>query len=173
MQCLTNETPKKQILKLAILGAGGAGKSTLITRLVTGNYIKADMTVGLDIESWVIDTGNDQFVKVAMFDMGGQHQFRFFQESLVIGAKIALLIFDSTSFRSLMQIDEWLDMIESIPPERRLLVGTKIDTEDAIDEEDVKEYADSLGIDYILVSSKTGENIEKLLDKIQIMINEM
>jgi small GTP-binding protein len=173
VQCLTNEIPKKQIVKLAVLGAGGSGKSTLITRLVTGNFIETDMTVGFDVESWVIDTGNDQFVKVTMFDMGGQHQFRFFQESLVIGAKIALLVFDSTSFRSLMQINEWIEMIESIPQELRLLVGTKIDVEDAIDEEDIKEYADSLGIDYILVSSKTGENIEKLLDKIQTMINEM
>ena len=160
-------------MKLAILGAGGSGKSTLITRLVTGNFIETDMTVGFDVESWVIDTGNNQFVKVAMFDMGGQHQFRFFQDSLIIGAKIALLVFDSTSFRSLMQIAEWMDMAESIPLDRRLLVGTKIDVEDAIDEEDVKEYAQSLGIDYILVSSKTGENVEKLLDKIQIMINEM
>ena len=160
-------------MKLAVLGAGGSGKSTLITRLVTGNFIETDMTVGFDVESWVIDTGNNQFVKVAMFDMGGQHQFRFFQDSLVIGAKIALLVFDSTSFRSLMQIQEWLEMIESIPQERRLLVGTKIDVEDANDEADVKEYAESIEIDYILVSSKTGKNIEKLLDKIQTMINKM
>ena len=158
-------------MKLAVLGAGGVGKSTLIARLVTGNFIKTDMTVGFDVESWVIDAGNDQFVRVAMFDMGGQEQFRFFQGALLIGAQIALLVFDCTSFRSLMRIKDWSEMIVSIPLERQLLVGTKHDVEGAIPEEDVKEFAESLGIEYILVSSKTGENVDKILDKIQSIIN--
>ncbi len=161
------------IMKLAVVGAGGAGKSTLIARLSTGNYINTEMTVGFDVESWTIDIGQNACMKVSMFDLGGQEQFRFFQGSFLLGAKVALIVFDCTSFRSLMQVEEWLGMIETIPHERRLLVGTKIDVEGAIREDDIEEYAEKIGVEYILISSKTGENFENLVNKIQEMVQKI
>jgi len=163
-------TPCDNIMKLAVVGAGGAGKSTLIARLATGNYLETNMTVGFDVESWIVDTGHNTCIKVALFDLGGQKQFRFFQGSFVLGARLALIVFDCTSFRSLLEVEEWLGMIESIPSSRRLLVGTKADVEGAICDEEISERAKDLGVDYVLISSKTGENFDKLLDKLQEMV---
>ncbi len=163
-------TPCTRIVKLAVVGAGGVGKSTLIARLTTGAFIDKNMTVGFDVESWTVDTGDDSCVRCTMFDFGGQKQFRFFQGSLMIGAKVALIVFDCCSYRSLIQLDEWMELIQAIPPERRLLVGTKSDIDGTMDEESIRECVEKAGLDYVLVSSKTGENFDILVSKIQGMV---
>ncbi len=169
MRPVTTAKKSGQVMKLAVVGAGGAGKSTLISRLATGNFIGTHMTVGFDVDSWTIDAGYANSIKVSMFDFGGQEHFRFFQGALALGAKAALIVFDCSSFRSLMQINEWMGMIDNVPPERRLLVGTKSDVEGSIPEESVRELAQELGVNYILVSSKTGANFSDLQSKLEEM----
>lgn len=166
---MTVAAPHK-LVKLAVVGDGGAGKSTLISRLVTGEFLDKSMTVGFDVESWTVSTDESQAMKVALFDFGGQKQFRFFQGSLILGAKVALIVFDCCSFNSLFKIREWMDLISAIPNDRKLLVGTKMDAGTKISCEDVKEVANELGIDYLTVSSKTGENIDLLVEKLREML---
>lgn len=163
--------PTKKLVKLAVVGDGGVGKSTLISRLVTGTFVDKNMTIGFDVESWTITTNSDsEVIKVSCFDFGGQKQFRFFQGSLIIGAKAALIVFDCNSFMSLMKIREWMELLVGVPNGNKLLVGNKLDMGLGIPCDEVKELADEFGIDFILVSSKTGENFEKLIDKLKIMV---
>lgn len=165
--------PAKKLVKLAVVGDGGVGKSTLISRLVTGTFVDKHMTIGFDVESWTITTNSDsEAIKVACFDFGGQKQFRFFQGSLIIGAKAALIVFDCNSFMSLMKIREWMELLVGVPNGNKLLVGNKLDMGLGISSDDVKELADEFGIEFILVSSKTGENFEELIDKLKIMVTE-
>lgn len=172
MLVVTSTTPKK-IVKLAVVGDGGVGKSTLISRLATGEFIDKTMTVGFDVESWTITTNSDtEAVKVACFDFGGQKQFRFFQGSLIIGAKAALIVFDCNSFLSLTKVREWMDLIVGVPNEKKLLVGTKIDMGFGIPLEDIKEIADEYNIKYILLSSKTGENFDQLIEHLKDLVCE-
>ena len=168
---LTLSTPQK-VLKLAVVGAGGVGKSTLISRIVTGAFLDKSMTVGFDVESWTLSTNGDGAIKVCLFDFGGQKQFRFFQGSLIMGAKAALIVFDCNSFKSLMQIGEWMDLIAAIPREKTLLVGNKTDIGQTIACEEIQEYANEYGIDHILVSSKTGDNFDTLLERVTEMISD-
>lgn len=164
-------TPQK-VMKLAVVGAGGVGKSTLISRIVTGAFLDKSMTVGFDVESWTLSTNGDGAIKVCLFDFGGQKQFRFFQGSLVMGAKAALVVFDCNSFKSLMQIGEWMDLIAAVPKEKILLVGNKVDMGQSISYEEIEETAKEYGIEYMLVSSKTGENFETLLERVAKMVSE-
>lgn len=162
-----------KIVKLAVVGDGGVGKSTLISRLATGEFIDKNMTIGFDVESWTISTnGDSEAIKVACFDFGGQKQFRFFQGSLVLGAKAALIVFDCNSYMSLMKIREWMDLLIGVPDDRKLLVGTKMDMGSGIPWDDIQEVADEYGIDHILISSKTGENFDNLVDRLKEIIRE-
>ncbi len=161
---MTTEAPQK-VVKLAVVGDGGAGKSTLISRLATGDFLDRTMTIGFDVESWTITTDAGS-MKAALFDFGGQAQFRFFQGSLILGAKAALIVFDCCSFNSLLKVREWMELIQAIPNERKLLVGTKIDASVQVSFEDIRELAEELGIDFIAVSSKTGENMDGLVDRL-------
>lgn len=162
-----------KIVKLAVVGDGGVGKSTLISRLATGDFIDKNMTIGFDVESWTISTNSDsESIKVACFDFGGQKQFRFFQGSLIIGAKAALIVFDCNSYLSLMKIREWMDLLVGVPNNRKLLVGTKMDMGSGIPCEDIKEIANEFEIEYVLISSKTGENFEHLIERLKKIVCE-
>ncbi|TFH09019.1 MAG: GTP-binding protein [Candidatus Thorarchaeota archaeon] len=164
----------QKIVKLAVVGDGGVGKSTLISRLATGEFIDKNMTVGFDVESWTISTNDDsEAIKVACFDFGGQKQFRFFQGSLILGSKIALIVFDCNSYRSLTKIGEWMDLLNGVPNDKKLLVGTKLDVGTCITDKDIQKIADEFGIDYILVSSKTGENFQQLISQLTVMVDEL
>jgi small GTP-binding protein len=163
--------PPKKTVKLAVVGDGGAGKSTLISRLVTGEFIDKNMTIGFDVESWSIPADGSS-MKVALFDFGGQKQFRFFQGSLILGAKAALIVFDCGSFNSLLKIREWMGLVSAIPNDRKLLVGTKLDAGILVPCNDVEDLATEFGIDYMMVSSKTGENFDLLIDRLKDMVTD-
>ena len=161
----------QKLVKLAVVGDGGVGKSTLISRLATGEFIDKNMTIGFDVESWTISAnGDSESIKVACFDFGGQKQFRFFQGSLILGAKAALIVFDCNSYMSLMKIREWMDLLVGVPDDRKLLVGTKLDMGSNIPDEDIQEVADEYGIDYIQISSKTGENFDQLISRLRDIV---
>ncbi|MHA1938515.1 MAG: Rab family GTPase [Candidatus Thorarchaeota archaeon] len=162
-----------KVVKLAVVGAGGAGKTTLISRLITGSFISHKMTVGFDVESWTAVPNGENAVKVSCFDFGGQKQFRFFQGALVTGAKIALILVDCTSFHSLLEVHEWMPMISQIPNGRKVLVGTKIDLPCVVSSEDLQEQAERLSIHHMMVSSKTGENFDNLVNLLCHMIDEV
>jgi small GTP-binding protein len=151
---------------LAVLGEGGSGKSTLIARLVTGEFLDKSMTVGFDVETWTVQESDAGCIKLVMFDFGGQKQFRFFQGSLIMGAKAALLVFDCCSYHSMIRIHDWLGMLEAIPDEHKILVGTKIDVGGSISDEEISSFAKELNLAYVTVSSKTGQNFDVLIEKL-------
>ena len=158
--------------KIVMVGAGGAGKSTIATRLVTGTFVNRTMTIGLDVESWtLVDEEGEVSAKASIFDLGGQEQFRFFQERFVVGASIVLIVFDVTRFRTILAIDEWLPMIDTLPRDRWILVGNKIDEIRAIQDDEIESKASELGIPFVLISAKTGENFERLSRMVQEMLH--
>ncbi|MFW9849590.1 MAG: Rab family GTPase [Candidatus Thorarchaeota archaeon] len=160
-----------ETVKVALVGCGAAGKTSIATRLSTGAFIESLMTVGFNVETWsVTKNGSDGLIKAALFDFGGQEQFRFFQGSLMKGAHVALLCVDVTRFMSLLELDEWLPLIDHIPKKQWLLIANKIDEGGIVTEEVIKEKADSLGVPYVMVSAKTGENFDLLQDILSKLI---
>ena len=150
-----------------MVGSGGAGKTTIASRLVTGVFVETMMTVGVNIETWSImneDTGGT--VKAAVFDLGGQKQFRFFQASLLCGTEAVLIVVDMTRMQSFIEIDQWIPLILHVPKDRWILVGNKADQKCVVLEEDIRTKADSLAIPYVLVSAKTGDGFDVLSRKL-------
>ncbi|MFX1272902.1 MAG: ADP-ribosylation factor-like protein, partial [Promethearchaeota archaeon] len=123
---------RQDIIKISLLGAGGVGKSTLVARLVSGNFIERSMTVGVDIDTWMVLFDDLPASKITFFDFGGQEQFRFFQAPLMVGAKIALIVFDCSSYRTLLAIEEWMPITCGIPDQYKLLIANKIDNPNLI-----------------------------------------
>jgi small GTP-binding protein len=163
-----------QTVKIALLGASGVGKSTIASRLVTGNYIDKKMTVGLDFESWCIyDSNGDALVPASLFDLGGQEQFRFFQEEFLKGSFLVLIVFDVSRFPTFFDIDDWMKMIHEIPRDRRLLIGNKVDEGFSIPKDEIQSKSDELGIEYILISTKTGKNFDKLIVFLEDTLREL
>ena len=156
--------PKKFILKILTAGEGGVGKTTLLHRFVEGKFsAETKMTIG--VEFFLKETMiNGQHCTLQLWDFGGQERFRFLLESYVLGAKGALLMFDLTRPVTLDHLEDWVNLCRKGNPNLPILfLGTKNDLADEImvDDDYALQFKEGLNlIDYLKVSSKTGENVE-------------
>ena len=167
---------KKFILKILTAGEGGVGKTTLLHRYVDGNFMTGThMTIG--VEFFLKDINiDDNNCTLQLWDFGGQAQFRFLLNSYVLGAKGAFVMFDLTRMMTLNRIEDWVNLVRSDDPNIPILfLGTKNDLKDKISVDDnyileVKEKYNF--IDFLKVSSKTGENVDKAFNLLTKFIVE-
>ena len=160
--------PKKFILKILTAGEGGVGKTTLLHRYVEGKFsAETKMTIG--VEFFLKEVEIDQkHCTLQLWDFGGQERFRFLLESYVLGAKGALLMFDLTRVMSLENLDQWIKIVRKGDPNLPVLfLGTKFDLEDEIQVDDnyARLFLNEFNlIDFLKISSKTGENVQEAFD---------
>jgi GTPase SAR1 family protein len=156
-------------VKLAVIGAAAAGKSTLIAKLVSGSFIDSSIEMGIDVSSWMISVDEFTSIEASVFEFDEHEEFEFFQAAAVTGA----IVFDSSSFESLLAVEEWVGMASNIPRDRKLFVGTKLDLCDDVDYDAIHEITSRHGIDFLLVSSKEGTNIGTLARRLGEMAQRM
>ena len=91
----------EQIVKLAIVGDGGVGKSSLIHAKKEHNFLsEAIRTGGVDIECIPFEYHNiegkqSQFLAI---DLGGQERFHFIHDVYIKGIKAAIIIYDLSRY---------------------------------------------------------------------------
>ncbi|MHA1986885.1 MAG: Rab family GTPase [Promethearchaeota archaeon] len=155
--------PQKYILKILTAGEGGVGKTTLLHRYVEGKFsAQTKMTIG--VEFFLKETEIDEKqCTLQLWDFGGQERFRFLLESYVLGAKGALLMFDLTRMSSLENLEQWINLVRKGNPNLPVLfLGTKLDLNDDIqvDDDFARTFLEEYNlIDFLKISSKTGENV--------------
>jgi small GTP-binding protein len=160
--------PKKFILKILTAGEGGVGKTTLLHRFVEGQFsAETKMTIG--VEFFLKETNiNGQHCTLQLWDFGGQERFRFLLESYVLGAKGALLMFDLTRPITLDNLEQWVNIVRKSDPDLPVIfLGTKNDLveEIMVDDDYARNFKDHFNLfDYLRISSKSGENVEKAFE---------
>ncbi|MHA1519943.1 MAG: Rab family GTPase [Promethearchaeota archaeon] len=162
---------KKYVFKVLVAGQGGVGKTTLLTRAVTGKFVQnTSMTIGVEfhlLNSSIGPKDHPDSLDVVgqLWDFGGQERFRFMLDSYVAGARGALLLYDLTRLRTLDGLEEWVDIIRKQDPTLPILfVGTKTDRVDDITVTDdyAREFLEPLKLfDHIKISSKDGYGVKK------------
>lgn len=160
--------PKKFILKILTAGEGGVGKTTLLHRYVEGKFsAETKMTIGVEFFLKEVEIDQKQCT-LQLWDFGGQERFRFLLESYVLGAKGALLMFDLTRMMTLDSLDQWIKIVRKGDPDLPVLfLGTKLDLEDdvQVDDDYAKTFLNEFNlINYLKISSKTGENVSNAFD---------
>ena len=121
----------EKIIKLAIVGDGGVGKTSLI-RAKKDHTFKADskLTVGVGIECLPFQyhklEGKDtHFLAV---DLGGQERFHFIHDVYIKGLNIAIIVYDLSRYTTFLNIPKWFDLITNENPDCPILiVGSKLD----------------------------------------------
>ncbi len=159
---------RSKVLKTIITGEGGVGKTTLLHRYIEGHFdANTRMTIGVEFFLKELKVDNDSIL-LQIWDFGGQERFRFLLNNYTKGAKGALLLFDLTRPLTLNTIEGWVNICRSEDPELPiLLVGSKADLEEmiAIDDEYISSLKNEFDFfDYLRISSKTGENVEKTFE---------
>ncbi|MHA1914781.1 MAG: Rab family GTPase [Promethearchaeota archaeon] len=157
--------------KICIFGNGGVGKSTLLQRYLTGNFVlDLQVTIGTDISSKTVILG-DAKITLQIWDFAGEERFRIFLPMYIRGASGGIFMFDLTRPETLQDIGEWLNIFRQKHNKSInapiILVGGKADLAESqlTSEKFVTEYVKSFNLfQYFESSAKTGENIEIIFE---------
>ena len=148
---------------------GETTEKTSLVKALDSPFFPQDhkLTIGVDFYTKTTEYKGRK-VKLKIWDLSSEHRFRHLLHQYVKGANAALLLFNITNRLSLNRFPEWTQIIrnhvEDIPI---MLVGTKLHLakQRAVTKEDAIQVVQPHNVSgYIEVSSKTGQNVEKLFD---------
>ena len=127
----------------------------------TESYIS---TIGVDFKIRTIEL-DGKTIKLQIWDTAGQERFRTITSSYYRGAHGIIVVYDVTDAESFNNVKQWLHEIDRYASENvnKLLVGNKSDlaSKRTVTFEQGKEFADSLGIEFVETSAKNATNVEK------------
>jgi small GTP-binding protein len=151
--------------KVAIVGDGGVGKTTLLRRYATGKFQESRMmTIGVDFQTITVSTGGNSF-KLTVWDLAGQERFSSFRESFYLGARAVAMVYDVTDRQTLIDLPHWLKEATLVLPKTRyLVIGNKVDMPRVVMPAEGKEYAASVNAAYLETSAKTGGGVSRLFE---------
>jgi small GTP-binding protein len=153
------------LFKLLLIGDSGVGKSCLLLRFADDTYTESYIsTIGVDFKIRTIDL-DGKTIKLQIWDTAGQERFRTITSSYYRGAHGIIVVYDVTDLESFNNVKQWLHEIDRYASDNvnKLLVGNKSDltTKRAVSFDQAKEFADSLGIEFVETSAKNSTNVEK------------
>jgi len=153
------------LFKLLLIGDSGVGKSCLLLRFADDTYTESYIsTIGVDFKIRTIEL-DAKTIKLQIWDTAGQERFRTITSSYYRGAHGIIVVYDVTDQESFNNVKQWLHEIDRYAAENvnKLLVGNKSDltSKRVVSTEQGKEFADSLGIEFLETSAKNATNVEQ------------
>lgn len=155
---------KKTVVRLLTLGDSGAGKSSLLLRYTTDEFIVEYMpTIGIDFRLKKVEI-EGKTVTVQVWDTAGQERFRTITHNYYRGAHGIALVYDITKEQSFLNIRKWIQDVNHYAESsvNLVLIGNKCDLEDrAVSTERGQALADEFGIPFYEASAKAGTMVDE------------
>ncbi|TFG22514.1 MAG: GTP-binding protein [Promethearchaeota archaeon] len=157
------------VLKLAVLGDAGVGKTSLVNQFVSASFkedYRATLGVNIVMKNIELEQINAN-ARLILWDIAGQEQYEITRGAYYEGCLGALLVYDITRYSSFENIEiKWLTDYKKYVEKTGslILIGNKNDLEDQryVFKEDSKEMAKRINaIEFIETSAKKGNNVEK------------
>ena len=156
------ETTRLRVIKVAVVGDGLVGKTTLLRRYCTGRFQESRiMTIGVDFQTIVLQI-DGQLVKLTVWDIAGQERFAALRDSFYRGSRAVALAYDVSNLQSFHDLPRWRNEVWAVVPDALLLVvGTKMDLPRTVPREEALAFARSLPAPYYETSSLAGIGVER------------
>ena len=163
----------ERTINIILIGDSGVGKTNLFIRYFKNkfepNFIS---TIGLEKQSKFFKYKN-KFYRLNISDTAGQERFRSLPLTYYQNADGALLLYDITDKDSFENVRKWMDDLNNNKrvgcKQTIYLIGNKIDLpERAVTQEDAKELAESLELQYYEMSAKANININEIVARLFI-----
>ncbi len=166
---------RKLLFKIVIVGDGGVGKSTMVQRLITGEFIPQKITIGTDLAIHNIKVNETISANLQIWDFAGERRFRIFLPNYSRGATGCLLCYDITRRSSFENLEEWYQIVNiNAEDPVFILVGEKADLADirrSVEFDQAIEFKEKYNIEYFIeTSSKSGENNNKIFETLTHLI---
>lgn len=166
---------RKLLFKICVVGDGGVGKSTMVQRLSTGQFIPQKITIGTDLAVESIQINDEITANLQIWDFAGERRFRIFLPNYARGATGCLLCYDITRRTSFDSLEEWYGIVKNnaVDPVF-ILVGEKLDLADvrrSVETDQAEKFKDTHKIDrFFETSSKSGENNNHIFETLTQLI---
>ncbi|MHA2182498.1 MAG: Rab family GTPase [Promethearchaeota archaeon] len=178
---MTENSTKNIVIKLALLGDAGVGKTSLINQY-TQHSFKEDYQPTLGVNIVVKELNIEElnlYLRLVLWDIAGQVKYDLSRKMFFQGCKGALLIYDVTRQSTFEDIKtKWLKDFQEFTEKKPayLLIGNKKDLEEVkvVGEDSGKDLAKEINAsDFIETSAKNGDNVENAFRKLvnQVLIN--
>jgi small GTP-binding protein len=156
--------------KVALLGATGTGKTSIIYRLIHKSFdsqLRTTLGTGLSTY-WVTCEGRP--VKLNIWDTAGQEHYRSLARVYFRDAQSVLICYDLADRETFTGIHFWLKELEQLVPGSYLqtLVASKCDLRNQreVTQEEGRAFAKAVGAEYREVSAASGEGVAALFQDV-------
>lgn len=151
---------------VVLLGEGRVGKTCLCLRYVQNTFsAEQESTIQATFLEKRLNVGKRSVV-LNIWDTAGQERFHALGPIYYRDSHGALLVYDITDRDSFTKVRHWVKELRKIVGNQIVLViaGNKSDMEKKrqVDEKEAQDYAKTVGAEHILVSAKTGKNVEQI-----------
>jgi len=142
----------------------------MLTRYVKGNFPDGECasTMGIDQMRKKIQVGK-KTLDIEIFDTAGQERFRTITTAYYKSARAFLMVYDIGDEETFLGIAEWIKQIDLYANRKhaRILIGNKLDAGTRkVDRARAEDFARDHNCNFFEISAKTGENVDKLFEKV-------
>lgn len=174
---LLMSSEEKKTLKLILVGSGGVGKTSLVTKFYNQQFESQTLpTVAPAFCVANIPLKDGVVVELQIWDTAGQEQYQSICQMFYHDSNIAFVCFDLNTIDT---VESWVSRVKSqVPSCLIFLVSTKIDllTNDKLTQlkKDGKEMMEKYGAEaHYLTSSQTGQGVSSLFMETASYINKI
>ena len=167
---MDEDTKKNPLsIKTTLIGDSGVGKTCIIRRYINNDFsfnLSSTNGVSYSKKELIID---NKKIQLDIWDTAGQEEYRSLGKHFYKDSYIVLLIYNIAkreSFDNLKNI--WYEDLLKYGEEYKVLavVGNKCDLyeQEAVPEEEARQFADEKNALFMNVSAKNGDNIDLLFE---------
>jgi small GTP-binding protein len=152
--------------KVALIGDGGVGKTSLVNRFVKGAFDDRYIhTIGTNVKKKTVVLADEKAaVMMMVWDMQGQRNDPTILQHMY-RSEGAIIVCDVTRDQTFNNMPEWIALLEKELGHRvpMVFLGNKADLEEQalIGQAQLQYMASRYGASWHLTSAKTGQNVEE------------
>lgn len=174
---MATHQPPMKTFKIVVIGESASGKTTYLTRLLTGEFLTTHQpTLGVQVDPYRINTTRGRAC-MNFWDCAGADQYASLGPGYYHGADGALIMFDLNQPNPIPSINYWIHRFRQVCPQAPIVVvGTKYDQHSTwINERTIAEWLHrgpfEQGIRYYSMSSRSNFNLMRpVLELLQMLM---
>lgn len=164
------------IIKTAVIGDYGVGKTSLINRYVNDKFYMNEMhTLGVDFLLKEVNFKENKY-KLQIWDTAGQEKFECIVNSYIRDINACILVFDVNCMKSFNRVRKWYQKVRELNENKIYvcLVGTKTDMNlREVNQKELDTFREQYSLDYTECSSKDNDNIKPIFINLINRIDDM
>ena len=155
--------------RIVTVGQSSVGKTSLVRRLVEDVFNDNEIpTMGFTYQELITEYNGNRVI-LQFWDTAGQERYDSLTKNYFRDVDIAILVYDITAKETLLALRKWNETLNenNIVGENVFVVGSKTDLQGRnVETSEGENFANSIGANFIEVSSLDGDNIEALKYKL-------